>query len=160
MIQKRLGLQQITSLIGAISRPFMQKHSLLDERVFTFWQDIIGPKLADHTLPLRLMGQSDPQKHGYRQLEILVTPGAALELSYAKTQIIEKINQFYGYAFIGDIKIKQGALPQLTRKAKRRVAKPLAAEKVEWVETLVDNVEDAELRKALTKLGKNVVSES
>lgn len=159
MSQKRFGLQKVTDLIGGISRPFMQKHSLLDERVFTFWQDIIGKQLSKHTLPLKLIGQNDSGKHGYRKLEILVTPGAALEVSYAKTQFIEKINQFYGYGFISDIKFKTGKIPELTRKAKLRTPKPLSQDQVEWVENQVENVQNAELREALLKWGKHIVGE-
>lgn len=160
MSQKRFGLQKVTDLIGGISRPFMQKHSLLDERVFTFWQDIIGKQLSSHTLPLRLIGQNDSAKHGYRKLEILVTPGAALEVSYAKTQLIEKVNQFYGYSFISDVAIKQGKIPELTRKPKKRRTKPISQDKVEWVENQVGNVQNAELRDALTKWGKHVVGDT
>lgn len=159
MTQKRYGLQKVTDLVGSISRPFMQKHSLLDERLFRFWQEIIGKKLGEHTLPLRLIGQNDSGKHSYRKLEILVTPGASLELSYAKAQLIEKINQFYGYGFISDIAIKQGKIPELVRKAKKIHDKPLSVDKVKWVENQVENVQNAELREALTNWGKHVVGD-
>ena len=97
------------------------------------WPEIVGEALAQHSEPERIKwprgSGENAQKLG-GTLVIRAEPGRGLDLQYQTHQIIERINQFYGYGAITSIKIMQGHLAK---------AKPL---------TNKDNIIDDEDRRS------------
>jgi hypothetical protein len=80
--------------------------SILDQ-----WAAIAGPALAAHTLPAKLTkaapspgfsGKSAPST-----LLLKVAPAKALEVQYAVPQLIERINQAFGYQAIAGVRLVQ-----------------------------------------------------
>ena len=75
------------------------------------WPEIVGGALALHSEPEQIKwprgSGENAQKLG-GTLVIRAEPGRGLDLQYQTHQIIERINQFYGYGAITSIKIMQG----------------------------------------------------
>jgi hypothetical protein len=154
----RHGVQKVSDLVGEISRPLFQSHGLLDERLVFYWAEIVGEKLANYSFPLKLVGGGALLSKTPRLLEILVTPGAALELTYAKNVIIAKINQFFGYALITDIRLKHGNIQKADKFVRKKNKKPLNDQENEHIEAIVHPISDDHLRNALKNLGKALLS--
>lgn len=154
----RYGNQIISNLIGEISRPFFQQQGLIDERLVFYWAQIVGDKLAQYSFPVKLIGQQG-QMNMPRILEVLVNPGAALEITYAKNAIITKINQFFGYALISDIRLKHGQIQKNDKKLPERFKRTLNIQENEHIESLVTSIQDENLRNALKNLGKALLSQ-
>jgi hypothetical protein len=75
------------------------------------WPDVVGETLAQYCEPERIKwprgSGENAQKLG-GTLIIRAEPGRGLDLQYQTHQIIERINQFYGYGAITSIRIMQG----------------------------------------------------
>ncbi|MDP3531842.1 MAG: DciA family protein [Alphaproteobacteria bacterium] len=154
----RYGNQAISNLIGEISRPFFQKQGLIDERLVFYWAQIVGDKLAQYSFPIKLVGQQG-QVNSPRILEVLVNPGAALEITYAKNSIVAKINQFFGFALISDIRLKHGQIQKNDKKLPERPKRTLNIHENEHIQSLVTSIQDENLRNALKNLGKALLSQ-
>lgn len=156
----RYGVYAISNLIGEISRPLFQKQGLIDERLVFYWPQIVGDKLAQYSFPVKLIGQGHQgQMNIARILEVLVNPGAALEIAYAKNAIIAQINQFFGYALIADIRLKHGQILKNDKKLPERPKRILHIHENEHIQTLVTPIQDESLRNALKNLGKTLLSQ-
>ena len=158
MSNERYGRQKVSDLIASISRPLFQSHGLLDERLVFHWKEIVGEKLSSYSFPLKLVGGGQASSNTPRILEVLVSPGAALEMTYAKNAIIAKVNQFFGYAIVTDLRVKHGNIEQDRKKRPKMVKRSLKDEENTHIETIVTSIENENLRNALKNLGKALLS--
>jgi len=75
------------------------------------WPDIVGGALAQYCEPERIKwprGAGETAQKLGGTLVIRAEPGRGLDLQYQSHQIIERINQFYGYGAVTSVKIMQG----------------------------------------------------
>ena len=75
------------------------------------WPEIVGEALARHCEPERIKwprGAGETAQKLGGTLVIRAAPGRGLDLQYQSHQIIERINQFYGYGAVTAVKIMQG----------------------------------------------------
>lgn len=119
------------------------------------WPAIVGVKLAQHCEPERIRwpkAAALDEKQAGGILVIRAAAGRGLELQYEGPQIIERINQFFGYGAITSLKIMQGHFsPKPESKA--------ATNDPEIVRNLaqkLDGIADDRLREALSRMGHGV----
>ena len=123
------------------------------------WPEIVGGALAQHSEPERIKwprgSGENAQKLG-GTLVIRAEPGRGLDLQYQTHQIIERINQFYGYGAITSIKITQGHLAK---------SKPLTNKDniiddktEEALELRLQSIADERLKEALHRLGAGALA--
>jgi hypothetical protein len=79
-----------------------------------------------------------------------------VELQHATPTIIERVNTYYGYQAITDVKIVQGPLPQRVRPVRR--PPKLAPEREAALVREVGVIEDESLRDALARLGRGALA--
>jgi hypothetical protein len=123
------------------------------------WPEIVGGALAQHSEPERIKwprgSGENAQKLG-GTLVIRAEPGRGLDLQYQTHQIIERINQFYGYGAITSIKIMQRHLAK---------SKPLTNKDniiddktEEALELRLQSIGDDRLKEALHRLGAGALA--
>jgi hypothetical protein len=72
------------------------------------WREIVGPALADHTVPLRIewprrqeavLRPDGTEAPGAQRTRLVVgsAPARALDVEYAKREIVERVNRYLGY---------------------------------------------------------------
>ncbi len=139
------------------------------------WRSIVGEPLCDIcalekvTWPGQIRGQSSElaseraarskhQKIG-GTLVIKVAYGRALEIQHMTPQIIDRINAYYGYSAIAQIKIIQGKIERPTI-IQKQVLSPLAPAKSEQLDQQMNGIENDGLKDALRHLAKGVLSRS
>jgi hypothetical protein len=73
------------------------------------WREIVGPELADQTWPLRIDwprrqedalrpdGTAEPGRAQRTRLVVGASPARALDVEYAKRDIVERVNRYLGY---------------------------------------------------------------
>ena len=146
----------LASFVPALTRKAFEKYGFSAAALITDWPAIVGKDLAAQTLPERLkwprqpaVGTTDaaPESKGRPGATLLlrVEGPRALEIEYKRAQIAERINAYFGYRAIVDVRIVQAPLP---------MPKPPRAARITPADAMpLPAVTDDELRQALEKLG-------
>lgn len=122
------------------------------------WTAIVGEELARRTRPEALVtGRSARGSAGgsAKLLRLRVAGASALEVQHMSGQLVERVNAYAGHRLIDDIRLVQGAI------AATPAAPPLpkpGPDVVRRVEGQVAQVEDADLRQALARLGTRIAA--
>ncbi len=123
------------------------------------WPEIVGGALAQHSEPERIKwprgSGENAQKLG-GTLVIRAEPGRGLDLQYQTHQIIERINQFYGYGAITSIKIMQGHLAK--SKSLTNKDNIIDDKTEEALELRLQSIADERLKEALHRLGAGALA--
>ena len=116
------------------------------------WPDIAGRDIADQSLPEKLLGLPRGKQESDRAaaLRIRCSGVAALELQHRQSELIERINAFFGYRAIDRIVLSQGPLPR--PKMLRQPLPPLDPRTRRAMEQDTEAVGDPDLRAALKRL--------
>lgn len=146
------GPQAIAATIGRLTRPVLARRGFAEAGIIAEWPNIVGSALAAQTCPLKIVFQRGQRGDGVLHLRI-ASGAMATQLQHLEPLIVERINVYFGYRAVARLAITQGPLPR--RPKPKPQAVPLAAEEVEQ---RLDGVADAELKAALTSLGRWVLA--
>ncbi len=158
------GVKAVGSFLPALTRKAFEKYGFSTATLVTDWVRIVGRELAAATAPERLKwprgvapadGEGNASGQGRRgaTLVLRVDGGLSLDVQYQARQIIERINAYFGYAAVGELRIVQAPVgaerstPRATLPT-RPAPHPLTAE--------VAQVADPGLRDALARLGAEI----
>lgn len=145
----------LRDLVGGVFAEAFARQGFASTQLVTRWADIVGPRLAAHSEPLRIQWprQSPSPQPEPGTLILRVEGPDALEIQHASDVILQKVNQFFGWRAIGRIALRQAPLA-------RRAAKPARADPdAETAAALAagfSDIGDAQLRQALGRLGAAV----
>ena len=155
--QPLYGVKAVGSFIPGLTRKAFEKYGFSTASLITDWPAIAGTELAAYTAPDRLKWprrtEQDTQTAKGRNgatLVLRVDGARGLDVQYKARQIVERINAYFGYAAVAELRIVQapvgaaGAEPR----QRRQPAMPLTHE--------VAGVSDPALRDALARLGAGV----
>lgn len=148
-----------TSSASSVARSFLsgaiRKKGFAQVEVITRWPHIVGPDLADSTVPIDLRF---PRGERMGATLVVRCEGAfAPLLTHKATRVIEMVNSFFGYAAVAKLEVRQGPLPR--KRDRRPIAKaPLTPEAKRNLTTLVGDGELSPLREAVKSLGEYVLS--
>ena len=153
--RKARGLLAVGVSLPKIAAPALRKRGFAQARLITDWPAIVGEKLANETMPQKLVFQRSNRGDGI--LHLRVSPAYALELQHIAPQVIERINAFFGYRAVADFRYQQG--PVLPRRKPRQVEpnKLIDADENRLQRSL-SGISDIRLRDALLGLGRAVGS--
>ncbi len=97
------GLRPFSTSIPKNLKKYLRKGGYNFSNIVDNWSKIVNKKISDTCYPLTVkMGKE--MKDG--TLVINVMHGAEMEIEYKKSEIIDKINSFFGYNCISHIKLK------------------------------------------------------
>jgi hypothetical protein len=158
---RRFSLPPIGARVAALTREVFSKRGFSEAHILSHWPAIMGETLAGFSAPDRLSfpRQTDKTARGPRggaTLTIRVDGPVAVEIRHLEPQIIERINNYYGYQAVARLKLVQGPLPARAR-PKRRVIRPLRGEERTALAQSLEPIEEPALRAALERLGERVI---
>ena len=141
------------------ARPLMQKSlgvaGFSQSDIILRWAEIVGDDLYKMTLPLKISWPKRPQSDAPQDpgtLYIRVESAVVLDITHQKSLILERVNAYFGWKAVQDLKIAQGPvlrkLPFQDKKPTLQAAKKVAK--------LVESIEDEKLKAALTSLGGHI----
>ena len=121
------------------------------------WSAIVGPALARTTRPEALVaGRGARNSSGAgKVLRLRVSGAAALEVQHQTSQIVERVNAYFGHRMVDDIRLVQGAIGRALPPPATPAPDP---QTVTRVAARAAAVEDPDLRAALTRLGARVAN--
>jgi hypothetical protein len=157
-MKKATSFQPLGGSITKLLDPLLAKRSHVDAALALSWPDLAGSKLAGRTQPLKVTWPHRASPDDAFQpgtLTVACEGAVALDLQYQTSELIERINRFFGYVVIEKIKIKQTALDTFNarQKMKRKEIDPVD-EKI--ILDAVQKIENEALRDSLVRLGKSI----
>jgi hypothetical protein len=150
----------VGSFVPQLTRKAFEKFGFSAATLIMDWPTIVGGDTAHYTQPERLKwprlaGEADAegtvpqQTRSGATLLLRVDDARALDVQYKSRQIIERINAYFGYNAIAEIRIVQGPIERTARAAPRRPVSPAAVREV-------TGIAHEPLRDALSRLGASV----
>ena len=97
------GLRPFSSSIPKTLKKHLRKGGYNYSNIVDNWTKMVNKKISDVCYPITVKMGKD-MKDGNLVLNVL--HGKELEVEYEKKEIIDKINSFFGYNCIGDVKLK------------------------------------------------------
>ena len=140
--------------LARVTKPLIKSHGFSDPTIIHQWGTIVGEQLAAVSCPLRLSRQAANSRGG-ATLKVRVLGAAALEFEHMTPQILERINQFYGYQAVSRITLEQGPLP-LRRPRPPLQKRKLTAKEESEIREASSGIEDDDLRAAIEGLGRAI----
>ncbi len=156
---KRPVGKAVGSFVPQLVREALRRRGFNNIDVVLRWREIVGPELADHTWPLRIdwprrqeeaMRPDGTAEQGGQRTRLVVgaSPARALDVEYAKRDIVERVNRYLGYRAATEV----AATPDYSvALEERRKPTPVVAPQPRDAAAA-----DDPLKAALAKLGQSV----
>jgi hypothetical protein len=157
------GPLAVGAYVPGIARKVFEAHGFPSASILSDWPEIIGADFAAITAPERLMWPrggnhshiDEENQHGmpsHRRsgatLFLRVDGPRSLEIQHIAPQLLERINIYFGYRAVAELRIIQGPVTRdIPQAPPVREVKTVPLEK---------EIEDEKLRAALEKLGGSI----
>lgn len=155
----RRGAHQIAEVANGIIDPVLAKRAGISTALLGSWDEIAGEDFAECTRPEKIAWpRREPGTDtGYQAgtLTIACEGARALFLSHAQGELIGRINAFFGFPAIRQIRIVQKPVVQAPRH--RPKPPPLKGEAARKLEEMMEGIDNDALRNAVTRLGTAVM---
>jgi hypothetical protein len=158
----RRGIVQISEVANGLIDPVLARRAGINTMLLGSWDEIAGMDFAECTRPERITwprrasemaGEGEKYQPGV--LTIACEGARALFLSHQQGEVVQRINGFFGFPAINQVKIVQKPVtPQARHRPKPR---PLTGEAARHLDGLVEGIEGDALKAALTRLGTAVL---
>jgi hypothetical protein len=150
----------VGSFVARLTQPAFEKYGFSAATLLTDWATIVGADLARYTQPERLKWPKavatygavaeDEQGRPGAILMLRVDGGRALDVQYKGRQIIERINAYFGYRAVAELRIIQAPITPLASERPRHEPKPLPRDVI--ATGPVAAISDEGLRTALARM--------
>lgn len=150
----RWGTRAIAAVVPKVTAPLFRKRGFAEAGILNDWPAIVGPRLAAGCSPERLSFPVGKRAEG--TLRLRVDGPLATELQHFEPQLLERINGYFGYRAVAQVKMVQGPLPPPERPADPPL-RPLDGEEAAALQEAVSGVAGARLRSALEGLGRAIM---
>lgn len=158
---KRRGIVQISEVANGLIDPLLAKRAGINTMLLGAWDEIAGSEFAECTRPERITwprrASEMAGEGGYQPgvLTIACEGARALFLSHQQGEIIQRINGFFGFPAINQVKIVQKPVAMQSRH--RAKPRPLTGDAARHLDDLIGGIEGDALKAALTRLGTAVL---
>ena len=158
--------QSIGDTIKKVNRNFSSKFKNIEFVIHSKWPEITGSYFADYSEPKDISRLPDYENEFgdtvYKNyLNVSVAPAAAIEFQHFKDTILEKINSYFGYKAILDLRIQQNYITKLNISKKRIMNNTVLTDnEKKTISNEVSELNNTELKNSLIDLGKNIVKET
>lgn len=156
------GERQISEVANRLIDPVLAKRAGISTMLLGSWDEIAGPDFSDCTRPEKISwprraSEMTGEDGGHQPgVLIIACEGArALFLTHAQDELIQRINGFFGFPAVRQIRIVQKPVSPQAKPRKR--IRPLARAQAEHLDDLVSGIESESLRNALMRLGTAVM---
>jgi hypothetical protein len=138
----------IKKVIPAILKPILDKRGFAQAQVILDWEKIVGPQIAQYSIPERIIYYKSASTKG--MLVLAVTPGWAPIIMHGKQQILDRINSYFGYEAINRFQLKQTMY--LKMDTATQIESPSATESETTEVEELTKIQDLRLRQAMVEL--------
>ena len=106
MKSKRSGyFKKIGDALPKVLEKKFKKTNFIELSIIKNWKDIVGEEISKKSWPIKIIFTDSNNLNG--KLSLKVERGWAMEIEYKNQEILENLNQFFGYKAISKINIIQ-----------------------------------------------------
>ncbi len=146
------GLERLTKEVHALTQPILGKRGFGGVEIIENWTDIVGEDLAPGIRPEKLTFEKQSRING--TLHVKSAGGAfALLFEHHKQQVIDRINSYFGYTAVAQIKIKQGKLTFSSLSKPESSSETFSKEELEALQEKAALFDDEKLRETFYQTG-------
>ena len=151
------GPKAIAEFSRQLTKQPLGRRGFAETSLITNWPEIVGQAQALGSVPLKIAFPREERTGGVLHVRVS-TGGLATEFQYRKELIISRINSYFGYGAVADLRITQGHIPP--RPPKKSVLAPpvLPPDQELDLQKSLSDVEDDEMRDALARLGRQLAA--
>ena len=110
--REHVAAKAVGSFLPRLTRKAFEKHGFAAATLLTDWARIVGAEIARYAQPERIKWPKGD-------------PARAMDIEYRRAQLAERINGYFGYRAIGEIRIVQ--TPIVAANAGAQPAPPMAS---------------------------------
>ncbi len=154
-------LQSIERLLQPFARKMLGKKAFAEADVLLNWKDIAGEEMASFCQPVQIDFKKGERTGGVLRVE--AAGGAfALEVQLRSRFLINKVNTFFGYEAVKEIKIIQNpaVAKNLIQPIYNSEKKLVTDEEETYIKSLSEGIKHPELEKILQKLGRSIAADN
>ena len=156
--QRKRGPIALAELVGKALDPLTAHRGFATAELTAGWADIVGSRYADCSRPEKIVWPRGAENDRNTGLLIVRVDGPrALLFQHEIGQVIERVNAFIGHGAIGKIRILQGPV-EARQEPEKPTPGPLDPEGEESLAAALSGVDSENLRAALDRLGRAVLS--
>ena len=145
--------KQLSWYISKISKPFFNRQGFVKSYIIDNWKEIVGEEYYKNSIPEKLRIQK-----GGGVLTIATDGATSTEMEYIKTDIIQKINDYYGYRAVNRIRFRNSFIKdEVTEKKFKKENINNKKSKNEKFDAFLNEVAESELKEAINSLGKSII---
>ena len=148
--KKQSYFKKISTLLPKVINKKIKKRNFIEMSLIEKWKEIIGEDISKFCYPVKVNFSGTDNKNG--TIFLKTERGKSMEIEFKNEEILEKLNQFFGYKAIDKISIIQdfGVINQKkSTPIKKNIGKPIVVKKIK----------NNSLRNALEKLNKTLFKE-
>ena len=149
----------VSDLVSGVLSDVIARRNGMTLDLLAGWQDIVGPDYAACTLPEKIIWPkraSDAEPFQPGTLVVACDGAKALFFQHETSQILERVNFFFGFQAIEKIRLVQKPLGKPAPRKKPVIALDQAEE--QRLGAVLNAIEDPKLRKKLEAFGRGVIS--
>jgi hypothetical protein len=163
-----VSARAVGSFVPKLTRKAMEKYGFSAAALITDWPTIVGRDIAAYTVPQRLKWPRAVEAYSETEADSQGRPGAtlilrvdaarALDVQYKGRQIVERINAYFGYRAVAELRIVQAPIEPLAQAKNPVLPRSIVTAKAQPSRPPVDlaGVGDERLRAALERLQKGL----
>jgi len=138
------GLRSVSKSLPRGLKTILRKGGHNYSSIINNWSNLVGKKIGNICYPKSIKTGKD-LKDGI--LFLNVANGDQLDVEYSKKEIIDKINSFFGYRFVKEIR-----LVLIREKVELKKKDDLDKNQISKYHKKIENIENSELKKKLGSL--------
>ena len=148
------GLRPFSSSIPKTLKKHLRKGGYNYSNIVDNWTNMVSKKISDSCYPVTVkMGKE--MRDGTLVLNVI--HGKEMEVEYKKNEIVDKINSFFGYKAITDLRLQQNFIPE--KKTKGNVGasnQTISEEEKISIKNEIDIIKNKDLEKSIVNLGASI----
>lgn len=147
-------LKSLSKTLKPITNKLLGKHGLVEIDLITNWKSIAGEEIGSYSLPQSIRFAKNEKNNG--TLIVAVKSSAfSLEINAKKNVIIDKINTFFGFSLIKDLKTIVADIPTSNVEL---YEKTLVSQIDDlYIKDKTKEIKSEKLKQALEKLGAGII---
>ena len=157
--------KKIGETLSKVNKIHSSKFGKIEFLILSKWPQIVGTFFADHSEPDKITRVADDfneydEPFYTNYLHVRVSPAAAVEFQHYKDTIIEKINSFFGYKAITDLRLQQNFVPERKNTSSHNISsQDITQEEKKLIKNEIENIHNKELEKSIVNLGVSIKKE-